>query len=217
MTKIKKPSFKRKKVILLVILLLFSAPLYSVDKKPNKSLAIQKIRQKIETKQKQMNSRDYTLELYKNDPWGFLGKKFYDELYEEYDEEKAKKQLLGFSFLFGATSFFCSCGNPAIFILGLIWIPLFIVLALVIHINPKVEERNELILKKFLRLWSKFKAITPEELHSLFDKLCKQQENLTSNEIQEIINEIQTQVIQHVEKYRDIQFNKLEAKRQLHK
>lgn len=134
----------------------------------------------------------YNLDLYKDDNWRFLARKFNDDLLNLFDEEKSQKKFLQFIFaLFGGGLILTNmiskrqmtkCDDLLIgaFITSII----FIILKLIYeyNLNLNVQQRNYEILHRFLIKWDEYKSITPKELHDLFDKLKKDSDHLISGE-----------------------------------
>ncbi len=170
-----------------------------------------------ETKPQQTVKTDtsYLLELYENDKWGFMGKKFIDELGQKdknYDLVLISNMIL-------------LCLDPLIIMLSLSAIDYYsnshlahdeliitalfeIALLFAVHViitnllNKRIDKKtakdndrsNYLAIKNFLKNWETYKQITPKGLCSLFEKLIQNFDELCSRDNARIIGEIQQQV-----------------------
>ncbi len=160
---------------------------------------------------KKNKNKDYLLELYANDKWGFMGKKFIDEFYTKYNHSKARMNFRAVAMLGGLFGFLflvlaINVGEEAILIPwaigGIIY--LLTILAMNENIKSNINERNKSILRSFLLNWKSYKKATPEVLQPFFENLIIKLKDLSDDEIYELIIEIQSQVINNNLKYYEL-------------
>ncbi len=175
-----------------------------------------------ETQLQQTTKKDtsYLLELYENDKWGFMGKKFIDELEGTYNRSKALDNIATLNlFLIILTpiiiggslitihnthyDYFYWLGDEReslYFKIAIIELILMIAIGITAtklldkRIDRKVVERNYWVIKNFLNNWKTYRDITPKELYPLFEKLIQNFDDLESGDNTRIINEIKQQV-----------------------
>ncbi|MFH1644166.1 MAG: hypothetical protein ABIA74_03255 [bacterium] len=162
---------------------------------------------------------DYLLELYANDKWGFMGKKFIDEPYNKRAALRNLKNLNElFIFLLDPIILFVLFAILAIntdnkydsktqnkILLSASIIE--IILIIIIHAITTKKLKKQIILKSekynyetindFLKNWVTYKKITPAKLHPLIEKLTKIFNSLNKEDLDKIINEIKQQVIEN--------------------
>ena len=187
--------------------------------KPGAKETSQKTPIKQLTNKKDFN---YLLELYANDKWGFMGKKFIDEWEWKYDSSKARINIVNFDlFLIFLTPIIMGVSAIIIynnyeiqnklrwlgyndesqcFRVAVIELITAIIIGIIVtklgseRIDRKVIERNYQTIKDFLDRWQTYKHITTKELFPLFEKLIQNFDELMSGDYVRIINEIQQQV-----------------------
>lgn len=158
-------------------------------------------------------------EIYKNDKWGFVGKKFIDEFYDIFDERKRLENLKDFkqgAVILGVCLLLMSLFPP--------FIILFLIEAAVTYlmytvklenIENNIRRRNYSIFKNFLKNWQKYKELTPNELHSFFESFYEDLELISmSSDLSGLIEDIQDQIRKNDMKYNILFENELNKKNQ---
>lgn len=195
-----------KKLFFISILFLSSSIFANTENQTNSNL--ETTEQESSSIKKRSKNLDYLLELYANDKWGFMGKKFIDEFYEMFDEREKLKNLKKFkrgAVILGAYLLLMSLFPPIIILFLIEATVTYLIYTIKLeNINDNINRRDYSIFKNFLKKWQKYKKITPKELHPLFEKIILEIENLNHTELLEIISEIQDQVIKNDPKYYEL-------------
>ncbi|MFH1644048.1 MAG: hypothetical protein ABIA74_02640 [bacterium] len=199
-----------KKLFFIASLFLFSS--IFAKEENQKTSNVEGTQQEVKIKSKYL---DYLLELYANDKWGFMGKKFIDELNALYDRRSAQFKQTSFTIL-GTTLglvllilILKSQEHPDVEMQlwgagGVFFLITALIYKLIIKLNT--DNRNITILTNFLLKWHLYKKVTPEELHLFFEKFIQKLKRtnfiyINSQEAREIIEGIQSQIINNHLKY----------------
>ncbi|MFH1644498.1 MAG: hypothetical protein ABIA74_04975 [bacterium] len=207
-----------KKLFFIAILFLFTSICANTENQTTSN--IESTQQESSSIKNNSKDLDYFLELYANDKWRFMGKKFIDEWKNTFDKNKAVDDAVFLNVLF------MFLFDPIIIIGSFIALVLYsekhywtgretaktiiatliaeIILIIILHhiankklnsqMDDKVKERNYWTIKHFLNNWQKYKHITPKELYPLFEKLIPIFDELKRYDDTKIIEEIQQQV-----------------------
>ena len=178
----------------------------------------------------QEDIEELTLQVYKQDPWGFIGKKFYDEPARFVREKYSIGEGLFVGVAITGHGIAASCLVPLLLPVLMEGAPVPITFACaqalskivllssaalgvyaglnIIKSNGKslLTEAHKDSLDKFLANWSVYKEYTPEDLRGFFDALQHLYEtdkkDVLDNKSDEVFSFVLQQLCKHDERYR---------------
>jgi hypothetical protein len=159
-------------------------------------------------------SSDLIDSFYKEDPWGFVGKKFYDNPLKTYNKawKKVTRFFTGAAGLYGGgllgkralakrsdflsfVGMLVGAGSGLVFPYGIL--------------NSQMKRRaDHKALKDFVHKWEKYKKLTPKALHEVFDRMYVLYSDGGWDEIsgdtQEIIKEVRKSLANNDPRYAEL-------------